>query len=404
MNSTKKITIILVTLTFLSLLINRVNLNSKPTKVEMFTNFKEQIEKVPKSSGYWNLTGSPIIINGAGANNWTWFENQVWYGGGDGTLENPYIIENITIDGQSLGNCIEIRDSDDYFIIRNCTLYNSGSASSAHGGINLYGVRNGILIENNCSLNSNGILLENSRNNIVSNNTTYINNNNGILLSHSNYNTIFGNSIANNSYEGIKLSESSYNNLSKNVGVYNGGSGIYLEYSSFNIISVNNVSNNTIGLRLYQSNYNNIFDNDVCDNFDPIEEGEECEGNEFRNNKCFSPEDGSPPIEIIVIVMISIIFVMLLTGLMVLKRKRAREKLSIKEDKQDGLVSKSNMEFRQVEADFKKEKHICIVDRGKIVGAMYICPNCETYYCIKCANALKNKGEPCWACNNEIEL
>ena len=47
------------------------------------------------TSDYWNLTGDPIFINGSAigptAHNWTWFENQLWYGGGDGSYGNPYI-------------------------------------------------------------------------------------------------------------------------------------------------------------------------------------------------------------------------------------------------------------------------------------------------------------------------
>ena len=40
---------------------------------------------------------------------------------------NPYIIENVLIDGQGSGNAIEIADSSVYFIIRNCTIFNSGT-------------------------------------------------------------------------------------------------------------------------------------------------------------------------------------------------------------------------------------------------------------------------------------
>ena len=59
---------------------------------------------------------------------------------------------------------------------------------------------------------------------------------------------------------------------------------------------------------------------------------------------------------------------------------------------------------KKVEVDVEKKKHFCIVHRGKIVGAMYLCPKCETYYCMKCATVLKKRGEACWGCNNEIDL
>jgi len=79
-----------------------------------------------RTSGYWNLP--PFVIDdsatGVGAQNWTWAETQPWCSG-SGTFEDPYIIENVTIDG-GWGNCITIKYSDKYFRIENCTVINSG--------------------------------------------------------------------------------------------------------------------------------------------------------------------------------------------------------------------------------------------------------------------------------------
>ena len=44
---------------------------------------------------------------------------------GSGTYSDPYIIKDLVIDGESSGNCILIENSDGYFLIQNCTLYNS---------------------------------------------------------------------------------------------------------------------------------------------------------------------------------------------------------------------------------------------------------------------------------------
>lgn len=190
-----------------------VNLYSNSPKEETFTNSKNQIEKNPNSSGYWNLTGTRIFIDsdatGVGAHNWTWFENQIWYGGGNGTLGNPYKIENIIIDGQGSGSCIYIRNSTKYFIIRNCTLYNSGSDLDEDGGIKLELVENGKLIDNNCSYNNaNGIFLINSDNNNLSGNIVNNNTVNGVKLEESSYNTILGNKT-NYNYDGIHLNSKS---------------------------------------------------------------------------------------------------------------------------------------------------------------------------------------------------
>ncbi|GAH14331.1 unnamed protein product, partial [marine sediment metagenome] len=72
-----------------------------------------------KNSGSWDLTGTPIFIDGdatgIGAKNWTWAVSQPWCSG-NGISVNPYVIENVTINGLNSSNCIEIRDSDNHFV------------------------------------------------------------------------------------------------------------------------------------------------------------------------------------------------------------------------------------------------------------------------------------------------
>ncbi|GAH68445.1 unnamed protein product, partial [marine sediment metagenome] len=145
---------------------------------------KDQIQI--KRSGTWNLTGSPILIDDLDVNlNWskTALEND-WCSG-SGTWDNPYKIENVTIDGQSLNSCIEIKNSNVYFIIQNCIVYNSGPSDES--GLYLFNVNNSRIINSTCS-----------------NNNNY---NFGIRLSSSNNITIFGN-VANNNYHGILLENS----------------------------------------------------------------------------------------------------------------------------------------------------------------------------------------------------
>ena len=38
------------------------------------------------------------------------------------------------------------------------------------------------------------------------------------------------------------------------------------------------------------------------------------------------------------------------------------------------------------------QEFFCIVHRGPIEGDNYLCPHCKTFYCVKCATALKEKG------------
>jgi len=150
-------------------------------------------------------------------NNWT----DAWDAGictGNGTYSEPYVIEDLEIDGGDLGSCILIENSDVYFRIENCTTYNSGGIWS-DAGIRLDYVNNGQIIDNNCSFNSLGIYLSYSDNNTVSGNTAR-NNEHGIRLSYSNYNNISGNTANNNDEFGIII-QGSDNNISGNNASYN---------------------------------------------------------------------------------------------------------------------------------------------------------------------------------------
>ncbi|GAH00517.1 unnamed protein product, partial [marine sediment metagenome] len=85
-----------------------------------------------KVSGYEN----PIEINGSatgvGAHNWTWAKAQPWCTG-NGTESEPYIIEDIIINGEGSDQCIGIYESNEYFIISNCTFYNSRGTATDSG-------------------------------------------------------------------------------------------------------------------------------------------------------------------------------------------------------------------------------------------------------------------------------
>ena len=55
------------------------------------------------------------------------------------------------------------------------------------------------------------------------------------------------------------------------------------------------------------------------------------------------------------------------------------------------------------EVSISKEKKICLVCKGKISRHTYVCPECETFYCDKCYNALTNLENACWACNTQLD-
>lgn len=175
---------------------------------------------------------------------------------GDGVALNPYVIEDLEINGGGSGDCITIENSDVYFKIENCTLYN------ARDGISLYYVTNGQLIDNNCSY----VAAQ------------------GIFLRYSHYNTVTGNT-ANNNADGIFIMDSHNNTVSGNTANNNNVSGISIFYSDNNTIIGNSINRNKWGLWIFSSDYNIIRDNTLIENTHCILE-EYCEGNKFENIDC----------------------------------------------------------------------------------------------------------------------
>ncbi|MBY8985620.1 MAG: right-handed parallel beta-helix repeat-containing protein, partial [Candidatus Lokiarchaeota archaeon] len=230
---------------------------------------------------------SPFVIDNNGGGDLTWLEAVdlfIWCTG-SGTYSDPYIIQNLIIDGQNSSSCIEISDSIVFFKIEGCTLYNSG-AGIYNAGIKLTNVINGQLINNNCSNNNGvgiglyqsqnvtiggnfvnnndefGIFLEGSHNNTLSGNTLN-ENSNGIYLGLSNNNTISENSAFNNDLRGMYLSTSSNNNtiMSNNV-TYNGDNGIDI-YDSHDIKIVGNIAdyNGLNGIFVWKNNNTTVVRN-----------------------------------------------------------------------------------------------------------------------------------------------
>ena len=70
------------------------------------------------------------------------------------------------------------------------------------------------------------------------------------------------------------------------------------------------------------------------------------------------------------------------------------------------LTAAEVAEVRKTEegGDVEKQQFICVVHKGPIEGAVYVCPKCKTFYCVNCATALKKVGESCWSCETEFKF
>jgi parallel beta-helix repeat protein len=214
-----------------------------------------------KTSGYWtNFTF--IHITGA---NWSTAVGYDWCRG-NGSWINPYIIENISINANGLEYGIFIENSiNDYFIIRNCSIYNS-TAQWIGTGIKLSNTNNGTIMKNNISNNYNGISLYSSVKNNISGNFITYNYQTGISLSLSNYTTISGNNISRNRW-GIDITASGNLTIKNNIISYDCDTGVYVDpwvFGATNNTFTGNyfISNAFIGLYFtYWCDSNIVFNN-----------------------------------------------------------------------------------------------------------------------------------------------
>lgn len=85
------------------------------------------------------------------------------------------------------------------------------------------------------------------------------------------------------------------------------------------------------------------------------------------------------------------------------KRKTAEEQShpAMQQDKFKGFIEAFTRpkSISEEEITYFKEQKICLVCKGSVSRSMYICPECDALYCSKCAEALANFENACWACN-----
>ena len=266
-----------ITLTLSTLISTNLNINIGNSYVGAdYSNDNDldnEILKVSKISGR-------IYIN----NNWS--EAKIaGICNGSGTYPDPYIIEDLIIDSGGPGTCIKIENSDIFFKIENCTVYNTGATLVVDGGIKLTNVTNGIITNNTCSTNYKGIYLEISDNNTISGNIINNNIDDGIYIWYSSDNTVSGNIINDNADDGVYLHDNCDNiKVSGNTMNDNGDDGIYIWLCNDNTITGNTINNNTdVGIYIRGSNNNQVSGNILLGNDICILE-EDSQGNEFSDN------------------------------------------------------------------------------------------------------------------------
>ncbi|MFW5907339.1 MAG: NosD domain-containing protein [Candidatus Natronoplasma sp.] len=118
---------------------------------------------------------------------------------GDGSKENPWVIEDHGIDGGVNGYSLYIGNVTDHFEVKSCYLYNAsgrGEEYFRNSGIHLYNTTNGVIKENFVIDNAHtGVYLEGAEGNVLSENTVLSNEGHGILLESSSENEVKDNVV-----------------------------------------------------------------------------------------------------------------------------------------------------------------------------------------------------------------
>ena len=298
----KSIIIILITIgiLFTFFFILNDSFNSNVGDSENTTDYNADFNLDNKNPKISAVSGKIHIINNSG---WVDFKN-AGNCTGNGTYSDPYVIEDLVIDGGGSGSCILIENSTVYFKIENCSIYNSGGyyftdiGLSLHAGIKFSHVNNSYIIDNDCSGNWFGIRIEYSDNNTITGNSV----NDGIIIFDSSNTTVSGNIMNHcglglygsleevSSYDidttnlvngkplyyytnEVHLGPDNFTNAGQvilvncndsfvsNLSISDSFIGISLHYCNNNNISGNTPNNNRSGISLFSSDYNTVSGN-----------------------------------------------------------------------------------------------------------------------------------------------
>ncbi len=204
---------------------------------------------------------------------------------GAGTKDQPWVIENKTIDGSGNPFCLGLVNTTDYVIVRNCTFFNTNGYGIYFWNVTNAEITNTTVYDNAIQgdyILQAGIYMYESFNNTVYDNNIETNEI-GIFIANSDYINISDNRIFESTASGISLYYSNNNTMSKNEVNENFDEGIYLQYSLNNTIFNNTINNNDDGIFLIYSNETIITWNTVKGNENWMREFS-CKDNIIENN------------------------------------------------------------------------------------------------------------------------
>ncbi len=322
MNSRAKIhsSLLVSSTIFLIALVSLSMITSPPEGTDL-TDSKGLETPELETSAWWNITTYSINIDG----NWTATNTTYSWCNGSGTLEAPFIIENVTLDAYQANSCISIANTNEYFIIRNVTLFNS-TTSGITGGIILNNVTNGNITDADISLCNYGIWINATENCTIYDNNIHDNDNDSIYLLNTNLTLLINNDCINNDGHGVYFDDSINNTVSYSEIRNNDLYGVYLDAnSSLNWVYENHIGYNKYDMRLEEiPGYTGLYN--VC--YYIINNG--------QNNKIFNNDEvggctPSPiygtlpppePVDIMLYIIIAVVVIGVMVALYILISKQ----------------------------------------------------------------------------------
>ena len=186
---------------------------------------------------------------------------------GSGTSADPYIIENWSIDATNKQG-IWIENTNKFYIIRNCHVFNGTNQSKDHDAIHLDNSRNGTIRDNRLHDSWFGIFVTSSKFVTILNNSIY-SNIYGIFETSSSNLTVEKNEIKihriYHDSKGIYFTSVQSGKIENNT-ISNNSMGIHIDGSTNIIIENNNISNNSNGTYIGYSTNLFFYSNKFWDN------------------------------------------------------------------------------------------------------------------------------------------
>jgi parallel beta-helix repeat protein len=182
---------------------------------------------------------------------------------GNGTVSNPYMIEELRIEFDS--PCVNISNTQAYFVISNCIFTREVNGGSY--GVLFTNVSRGVVEKCVIYSKSRGVMLIDSTDCVLRELTIYDSSNYGIYLHHSTNCHISSNIIFENGLDGITFHDSDSGIIYNNTIYGNTKNGIFLSYSAYTLLSDNLCyQNDEDGVQLNLAWFTNLTGNAIHDN------------------------------------------------------------------------------------------------------------------------------------------